>query len=161
MTRARSSTGRAGRRLAIAAQRGIALVTAIFLIVALAALGGVMVSLSGVQQTTSAVAVTAAQTLFAARGGLEWGIHRAVSNDTTVCAVAPTTTTTALSFAALSINVSVACSYTSNTGGGGTFVRTYYLTSTATYGTTDAPTYVQRAVEAVVCRSNAPASGEC
>ena len=36
-------------------------------------------------------------------------------------------------------------------------MRTYYLTSTATYGTTDAPTYVQRAVEAVVCRSNAPA----
>ncbi len=158
MTRALPTTGQAGRRRTRAAQRGVALVTAIFLIVALAALGGYMVSLSGVQQTTSGVAVASAQTFLAARGGLEWGIHRAVNNDTTMCGTSPTITTTSFSFAMLDgIGVSVTCTVKTNTSGP-TFVRTYYLTSTATYGTTGTPTYAQRMLEAAVCRSDAPAT---
>lgn len=160
MTRALPTTGQASRQRTRPAQRGVALVTAIFLIVALAALGGVMVSLSGVQQTTSGVAVASAQTLLAARGGLEWGIHRAVNNDTTMCGTSPTITTTG--FSLLAANVSVTCTVKTNTSGA-TFVRTYFLTSTATYGAAGIPGYTQRAIEAAVCRSDAPATSttEC
>lgn len=60
-------------------QRGFAAIAAIFLIVALAALGGYMVSFSNSQQITSAQDVQGSRAYWAARAGLEWGVANHVA----------------------------------------------------------------------------------
>lgn len=57
-------------------QSGVGIVTAIFLIVVLAALAVAMVSLFTAQQATSALDVMGARAYLAARAGAEWGVHR-------------------------------------------------------------------------------------
>lgn len=56
--------------------RGFSLVTAIFLLVVLAALAAVMVNISTFQQTESVLDVQGARAEQAARAGLEWGVYR-------------------------------------------------------------------------------------
>lgn len=60
-------------------QRGFAAIAAIFLIVALAALGSYMVSFSNSQQITSAQDVQGSRAYWAARAGLEWGVANHVA----------------------------------------------------------------------------------
>lgn len=55
-------------------QRGISLVTAIFVLVVLGALGGYMVSISGSQHYTSLHALQGAKAYHAARSGMEWAM---------------------------------------------------------------------------------------
>lgn len=57
-------------------QAGISLVTAIFLIVVLAALGAVVVTVSGLQHTSSARDVMGSKAYQAARSGIEWGAYK-------------------------------------------------------------------------------------
>lgn len=54
------------------AQRGFAIVSAIFLLVALAALGAFMVSFSNTQHLTSAQDVQGSRAYWAAKGGIQW-----------------------------------------------------------------------------------------
>ena len=61
-----------------AKHHGFAAIAAIFLVVGLAALGAFMVSFSNTQQLTSAQDVQGSRAFWAARGGLEWGISRAL-----------------------------------------------------------------------------------
>ncbi len=58
------------------AQAGVALATAIFLIVVLAGLGAIALTVSGLQHTSSARDVMGAKAYQAARSGLEWGAHK-------------------------------------------------------------------------------------
>ena len=55
-------------------QKGFAAITAIFLIVVLAALGGFMLTVSNTQQLTSAQDIQGSRAYWAAQGGLEWAI---------------------------------------------------------------------------------------
>lgn len=55
-------------------QRGFAAISAIFLIVALGALGAVMLTVSNTQQLTSAQDLQGTRAYWAAQGGLEWAI---------------------------------------------------------------------------------------
>ena len=55
-------------------QRGFAAISAIFLVVVLAALGAFMVTFSNTQQLTSAQDLQGTRAYWAARAGLEWGI---------------------------------------------------------------------------------------
>ena len=55
---------------------GFAAIAAIFLLVALAALGAFMVTFSNTQQLTSAQDLQGSRAYWAARAGLEWGIVR-------------------------------------------------------------------------------------
>ncbi len=57
-------------------QAGISLVTAIFLIVVLAALGAIVVTVSGLQHTSSARDVMGSKAYQAARAGIEWGAYK-------------------------------------------------------------------------------------
>lgn len=57
-------------------QRGVGIVTAIFLVVVLAALGVAMVSVYTAQQASSALDVLGTRAYLAARAGAEWGIYR-------------------------------------------------------------------------------------
>lgn len=67
-------------------QRGFSLVTAIFVLVVLAALGGYMVSISGTQHFTTLHALQGAKAYHAARSGIEWGIAQAGTS----CSSSPT-----------------------------------------------------------------------
>ena len=58
------------------AQAGFSLVSAIFLLVVLAALGAAMVNISTVHQASSALDVQGARAYQAARAGIEWGLYQ-------------------------------------------------------------------------------------
>lgn len=151
-------------RCIVHGQRGAALVTAIFLLVAFAALGAYMLTVGGVSQATTDRALLGARAYAGAKGGLEWGLHRAVYNDAAACAEAPSVTTTSYSHPSADsglsdVAVTVTCTYSTRTIGGYT-VRVSYLTSTATYGVLGNPDYAERKLEATVCRSSSPGS-EC
>ena len=55
-------------------QRGFAAITAIFLVVVLAALGGFMLSFSNTQQLTAAQDIRGSRAYWAARSGIEWAM---------------------------------------------------------------------------------------
>ena len=68
-------------------QRGFAAVAAIFLVVALAALGGAMLSLSNAQHLTHAQDVQGTRAYWAARAGLEWGVGIVMQNNACPAAI--------------------------------------------------------------------------
>ncbi len=57
-------------------QRGFSIVTAIFLVVVLAALGAFLVVVSTTQHISSAVDLEGSRAYWAARSGLDWGAYR-------------------------------------------------------------------------------------
>lgn len=129
-------------------QHGVALVSAIFLLVVLAALGAYMVGVSGVQQTTGNQAILGARVYFAAQSGLEWGIQRVISTPAGATAVPCFASPTNIALEA-DISVSVTCAKTDHAGGGTTY-SFFYLTSTATHGTAGNPDYAERRLETTV-----------
>lgn len=142
-------------------QRGLGIVSAIFLLVALTALGAYMLTLSGVTQATVDRAVLTARVYSTARSGLEWGIHRAVAPAVQPSSCNPLTPFTLTGGSLFAINVSVECSQSTHTGGGGKEYYVYYLKSTAAYGQPATLDYVERKIEATVCRSTETTSEEC
>ena len=127
---------------------GAALISAIFLIIVLVALGAAMVSLSTVQQDTATKSVLAARVYYGAKAGLEWAIQRAIATGS--CAGSATFTPAGTGFAGESVTVTCAASQ----HGAGTNVFTYYIASTATTGALGTLTYAERRMEATV--SNIP-----
>ena len=122
-------------------QAGMALISAIFLIVVLLGLGLAMTSLSGVQSDTESKSLLAAKVYYGARAGLEWGVQRAIVPDS--CAGSSTFT---LAEGALNgVIVTVTCSSTTLTG-----VKTYTFTSFAKTGTIGQLGYAERRLSATV-----------
>lgn len=105
---------------------GFAIVTAIFLLVVLAALGAFIVTVSTTQHVGAALDIQGVRAYHAARAGVEWGIYR-IRVDGVGCASAPASTTLpALTFPASATTlqgfaVTVVCS-TYIDGGGGSSV---------------------------------------
>jgi MSHA biogenesis protein MshP len=126
--------------------RGFALVSAIFILVVLALLGAMMVNLSTTQHIGQARDLAGSRAYFAARAGIEWGAFAALRND----ACAPSTTLPGLAGSAAGFAVVVACSVSGPFDEGGSTVRVYQLTSTATRGAAGAPDQVERQLQAVV-----------
>jgi len=60
--------------------RGVAVISAIFLLVVLAALGAFMVTFSNTQQLTSAQDVRGTQAYWAARAGIDWVIPQVIAS---------------------------------------------------------------------------------
>jgi MSHA biogenesis protein MshP len=58
------------------AQRGIAIVSAIFILLVLAILGAFVVRISTAQHTTSTLDMQSARVYQAARAGIEWGLYQ-------------------------------------------------------------------------------------
>jgi MSHA biogenesis protein MshP len=98
------------------AERGFSLVSAIFLLVVLAALAAAIVNVSTTQHTASALDVLGAQAYQAARAGAEWGLYRYRSAPAAYCnnAAASDTQTFALPAGATlaSFSVTVSCTFT-------------------------------------------------
>lgn len=61
---------------ALSKQRGVTLVTAIFLVTVLAMLGAFVVSVAGFQQKSSQLDIQGARATQAARAGIEWGAYQ-------------------------------------------------------------------------------------
>lgn len=62
--------------------KGFTLITALFLLVVVAALSVFMINISSVQHTTLVYGVQGARAMQGARTGLEWGIHQALGSNT-------------------------------------------------------------------------------
>ena len=100
-------------------ERGAALVTAIFLLVVLAAVGAYMLSVAGVQQSTTNRALLSARAHYAARAGIDWGIHRARNAADTMCPVSPAVSTTSFTLTGSGFdgfNIAVGCMRTNHSG---------------------------------------------
>ena len=132
------------------ADSGFALVTAIFLLVVLFALGVFMLTLSGAQQATPQQSLLATRVYYGAKAALDWGIQRAIAAGS--CPGTGSPTSFALTGAGLTgVNVTVVCTDGGLTHTGG---AVYRITSTAVTGTYGALDYAQRRMEATV--SNIP-----
>lgn len=125
-----------------AIQRGFAAITAVFLLVVLAALGAFMLTFSNTQQLTSAQDVQGSRAYWAARAGLEWGVSRVLA--------APAVCTPSTSFPVEGFTVTVICTPQSYSESGGT-VTIFRLGATASQGgAVGAVGYVERSVSASV-----------
>jgi MSHA biogenesis protein MshP len=102
-------------------QRGLSLFAAIFLIVVLAALGAFLVTVSGLQHSSSALDIQGARAYQAARAGIEWGAYRALRNN--VCA-APTSFSPGATLSEFTVTVAcTATAYSEATPATGTVYR--------------------------------------
>lgn len=133
-------------------QRGFSLVSAIFLLVVIAALGTFAVTLSTTQHQSAALDVMGARAYQAARAGIEWGAYQVLQNPAgafaTGCQPGPTTQNIApLPNTLAGFNVNVGCTSTPHVEAGIT-VTIYQLTSTATQGTG----YVERQLSVAIAQ---------
>ena len=124
-------------RSTVAKLRGFAIVSAIFILVVLAALGAFIVNISSNQQIGSALDVQGVRAYQAARAGLEWGLYKVQSSNgfdyanpnTRTCPATPASfSPTASTFSGFT--VTVICTAPLDPGGhGGPTV--YSITATA------------------------------
>lgn len=121
-------------------QAGFAIVSAIFLLVALAALGAFMISFSNTQHLTSAQDVQGSRAYWAAKGGIQWAAGWIAVNRN--CPGQP-------AFAD-GFNVNIVCRANAYTEG--TTNRTvFWLQSTASAGgAVGSAAYVERQVQAFI-----------
>ncbi|UCD69103.1 MAG: agglutinin biogenesis protein MshP [Betaproteobacteria bacterium] len=62
-------------------QRGVGLVTAVFLLVVIAGLISFLLRVSGLQHSTAALDLQGARAFQSARAGIEWGVYRALRDN--------------------------------------------------------------------------------
>jgi len=162
----------------IRAQRGFSIVTAIFLIVVLAALGVFIVTVTSVQQSSQALDVQGVRAYQAARAGIEWGAYRVLDPNNALnpatCSplVMPacpgaSTTLPALEGTLSPFTVTVTCIETPATEGNRT-IRVFRVQSTACNqapcpNPTPAAGYVERQLTATLskCKDETAAAPRC
>jgi MSHA biogenesis protein MshP len=129
-------------------QRGFSLVTAIFLLVVLGALGTMMMTFFSAQQQSSALDVVGVRAYQAARAGIEWGAFQVLQSGV---GCAPSSTV-ALGGKLAPFNVTVACQASAYSEAAAT-VTVYQLTSTAKYGGSPGQAdYVERVIDATFAK---------
>ncbi|MBI5918896.1 MAG: agglutinin biogenesis protein MshP [Nitrosomonadales bacterium] len=143
-------------------QRGFSLVTAVFLLVVLSALGTMMGTFFVAQQQSSALDVLGTRAYQAARAGMEWGAYQVVQSGVVggtyagACQAGPVTETLALQGTLSAFTVNVSCSASSYDEGirtvtGGNPVWVYSLSaSAATPSVPGRPDYVERQITATL-----------
>jgi len=136
---------------------GMALISAIFLIVVLIGVGVAMMNLSNVEHDTASKAILAAKAYYGAKAGVDWGIQQSIAAGS--CVGGPGTpinlTTGSLNGVTVTVTCAAAQQGASTCGLTGTSpCQTYYLTSQATTGTIGTLSYAERRIEATV--SNIP-----
>ena len=131
-------------------QSGFALVTAIFIIVVLAALGAYMVTIGTAQRQTSTLSLLGAQAHFAAESGLQWATRKVLT--TGACFSSPTSFTLSGGGAA-GYSVDARCTATPVTEGPDSY-SVFTLRVTASRGSLDSSDFVRRSIRVTV--TNAP-----
>lgn len=145
------------------AQRGFALATAIFLVVVLAALGAFIVTVSGLQHTSSARDVVGSRVYQAARAGIEWGAYRVLRQGSPGVCPADTAIPMPAGTDLAGLTVNVRCARTEADEGTrliatGNPVEVYVITATACNQppcpneANPGPAYVERQLQAVLSR---------
>jgi len=156
-------TNHASRR-----QRGLSLVTAIFLMVVLALLGAFMLSATAIQQSSQQFDVQGVRAYQAARAGVEWGAWQVLDpNNAIGTAALPTCPTSptqlALAGSLSPFTVTVTCSATSTTEGNRN-VGAYLIVATACNqpsagscpNATPSGGYVERQMQATLAKCKDP-----
>ncbi|MCE9641955.1 MAG: hypothetical protein K8S22_17690 [Betaproteobacteria bacterium] len=152
-------------------QRGFGLITGIFIVVVLVALGGFIISITGYSQSSSQRDVLGVRAYHAARAGLEWAAWQSLDPNNTIgtavlpnCPASPTTIPAGTLAGTLSLfTVTVTCVQT-NTTEGNRNIAMYAITSTACNqpGGAGCPnaapgnTYVERQVQATLAKCKDP-----
>ena len=129
------------------AQRGFAIVAAIFLLVVLSALGAFMLTFSTVQHITSAQDVQGTRAYQAARTGIEWGAYQVL-----ISSSCPLSTSLMAGGTQAGFSIVVQCNSFPSTTEGGNTVNMYQIISTASQGTVSSATYVERQLQATIGR---------
>jgi MSHA biogenesis protein MshP len=133
-------------------RNGFAIVSALFLIVALAALGVAIMHFGSVQQVSGAQDIQGSRALAAARAGAEWQVTAILAQETSGNPQYACGAPASFTFAGFALAVS--CSHSDHAEEGNT-VRVYRITSTAFQGgAPGALTFTERQVYLVVstCR---------
>lgn len=125
--------------------RGFAMVSAIFLMVVLALLGGLMVSISNSQQIGAARDLLGSKAYYAARAGIEWGTYQALQGGSCAASSSPAALATATGF-----SVAVTCTASGPYDEAGNSITLYQITATATTGTLGRHDHAERQLQAVV-----------
>lgn len=129
-------------------QRGFSLVTAMFILVVLALLGGYMLKLTQVQTATFNASLQGARAYQAARAGIEWSIAR-ISNGGTCTDI---NAQTAMSFSSLNgFSVRLTCSSQSYSEATSNLIA-YRINALATFGSYGTSGYVVRELEANIVK---------
>ena len=139
-------------------QQGFAAIAAVFLVVALAALGAFMVTFSNTQQLTSAQDLQGSKAYWAARAGLEWGIANSGTDAAATaadCSANPGPTVLTID----GFSVSVRCPRTAYADGDN--LNVFQISAVASFGTVGSVGYIERSVSASVCRLQAAPHGFC
>jgi MSHA biogenesis protein MshP len=144
---------------------GFTLVSVVFILVVLAALGAALASISVRQQMGSAASLESAQALQAARAGLEWAAFQVLRNPAPPAAAPACFATTSFTVAGLSaFTITVSCTRTPSTGtvsDGATALAFFTLVANACNAPaggacpasgTPQPAYVERQVTWTVVR---------
>jgi len=141
-------------------QAGFSLVSAIFLLVVLASLGGYMVTVSGVNRTTSSAALQGTRAYQAARSGIEWSVFLILQANNPLDQIPARNICTGtvngnnFTFNAAGLNsftVNTSCSFTPHNEQGNDNVTVYTITSIATFGGAyGTPDFVQRRITATI-----------
>lgn len=118
---------------------GFAIVSAVFLVVIIGALGAYLTALSSTQRTTAGQTVSASRAYYGAKAGLDWAIQRAIGANT--CAASSSFALSGAGFEGITVVVS--CVST-------TYPGVFYIVSQASYGTYGTADYAQRRVAASV-----------
>jgi MSHA biogenesis protein MshP len=136
-------------------QRGFSLVSAIFLLVVIAALGVFAVTLSTTQQQSAALDVLGARAYQAARAGIEWGAYQVISNPAAICSPGGASNPVAMPGAPSTLSVftvDVSCWGYAPVSEAAHTVNMYRLVSTATQGTAATQGYVERQMTATIAQ---------
>ena len=138
-------------------QGGFSLISAIFLLVVIAALGTFAVTISTTQQQSAALDVLGARAYQASKAGIEWGAYQVLRNSAVVggfaatCQAGPATQVLAPLPNTLSgFNVTVQCSAVPSVEAAAPTLWVYQLTSTAKQGVS--PNYVERQMSVTIAQ---------
>jgi MSHA biogenesis protein MshP len=134
-------------------ERGVALVGAIFIVVILGMMGGFLVSITGVANTTTIQALQGAKAHKAAIAGLQWAVYKAMDDPLNNCGlIASSPQDTTLNFTAGALNefsADVTCSWTQHEENGCTFEQ-FSVESVGEYGNYGERYYFSRRMQAVI-----------
>lgn len=127
-------------------EHGVSLVSALFLLVVLAALGALAVRVNVLQQQTVGSGLRATEAFHAARSGVAWAAYRAINGGW--CGTA---TLNLGEGGAAGFSVTVSCSESTHAEGSAT-VHVYVIDALAEAGAYGGPDYVSRRLQAKFTR---------
>lgn len=153
------------KNIPIAKQLGFLLPAAIFLLVILAGLGAYALNITSVQNNSAIQDVQSTRAYHASRAGIEWAAYQILQ--TSPLTSIPSCPTTTLNIDGFSIAVSCTEFNDIATGneyleqGGDNKIRLYEVVSTATFGTLNTQSYIERRIDVTLSKCVANGATIC